>query len=41
MIDRMTRLIGTPSFPMSLTEAAEGMSLDLKKDLSLKVALPV
>ena len=34
----VTGFLGTPSFLMSLMEAAEGMSLDLKKDLSLKVA---
>src|SRR4030067_2737123 len=34
----VTGFLGTPSFLMSLTEAAEGMSLDLKKDLSLKAA---
>ncbi len=33
----VTGFLGTPSFLMSLLEAAEGMSLDLKKDLSLKV----
>jgi phenylacetate-CoA ligase len=35
---QVTGFLGTPSFLMSLIEAAEGMSLDLKKDLSLKVA---
>ena len=35
---QVTGFIGTPSFLMSLIEAAEGMSLDLRKDLSLKVA---
>ena len=34
----VTGFLGTPSFLMSLMEAAEGMSLDLKKDLSLKAA---
>jgi phenylacetate-CoA ligase len=34
----VTGFLGTPSFLMSLIEAAEGMSLDLKRDLSLKVA---
>ncbi len=34
----VTGFLGTPSFLMSLMEAAEGMSLDLRKDLSLKVA---
>jgi phenylacetate-CoA ligase len=34
----VTGFLGTPSFLMSLIEAAEGMSLDLKKDLSLKAA---
>jgi len=34
----VTGFMGTPSLLMSLVEAAEGMSLDLKKDLSLKVA---
>ncbi len=34
----VTGFLGTPSFLMSVTEAAEGMSLDLKKDLSLKAA---
>jgi phenylacetate-CoA ligase len=34
----VTGFLGTPSFLMSITEAAEGMSLDLKKDLSLKAA---
>jgi phenylacetate-CoA ligase len=34
----VTGFLGTPSFLMSLIEAAEGMSLDLKKDLSLKTA---
>jgi phenylacetate-CoA ligase len=34
----VTGFLGTPSFLMSITEAAEGMSLNLKKDLSLKVA---
>jgi phenylacetate-CoA ligase len=34
----VTGFLGTPSFLMSLTEAAEGMSLDLKRDLSLKAA---
>jgi phenylacetate-CoA ligase len=35
---RVTGFLGTPSFLMSLTEAAEGMHLDLKRDLALKVA---
>jgi phenylacetate-CoA ligase len=35
---QVTGFLGTPSFLMSLIEAAEGMSLDLKKDLSLKAA---
>jgi len=35
---RVTGFLGTPSFLMSLLEAAEGMSLNLKRDLSLKVA---
>lgn len=34
----VTGFIGTPSFLMSIVEAAEGMHLDLKKDFSLKVA---
>jgi phenylacetate-CoA ligase len=34
----VTGYLGTPSFLMSLIEAAEGMSLDLKKDLFLKTA---
>src|SRR4030043_1841328 len=34
----VTGYLGTPSFLMSLIEAAEGMSLDLKKDLFLKAA---
>lgn len=34
----VTGFLGTPSFLMSLTEAAEGMSLNLKRDLSLKAA---
>lgn len=34
----VTGFIGTPSFLMSVVEAAEGMHLDLKKDFSLKVA---
>jgi phenylacetate-CoA ligase len=34
----VTGFLGTPSFLMSLVEAAERMSLDPKKDLSLKVA---
>jgi phenylacetate-CoA ligase len=34
----VTGFLGTPSFLMSVTEAAEGMSLDLKKTLSLKAA---
>jgi phenylacetate-CoA ligase len=34
----VTGFLGTPSFLMSITEAAEGMSLNLKKDISLKVA---
>ena len=35
----VTGFMGTPSLLMSLVEAAERMSLDPKKDLSLKVAL--
>ena len=31
--------VGTPSFLMTLTQRAEGMGLDLKKDLFLKTAL--
>jgi phenylacetate-CoA ligase len=34
----VTGFLGTPSFLMSIIEAAEGMHLDLKKDLSLKAA---
>ncbi len=34
----VTGFLGTPSFLMSIIEAAEGMRLDLKKDLSLKAA---
>jgi len=34
----VTGFLGMPSFLMSLIEAAEGMSLDLKKDLFLKAA---
>jgi phenylacetate-CoA ligase len=34
----VTGFMGTPSLLMSLVEAAEGMSLDPQKDLSLKVA---
>jgi phenylacetate-CoA ligase len=34
----VTGFMGTPSFLMSLTEAAEGISVDLKKDLSLRAA---
>jgi phenylacetate-CoA ligase len=34
----VTGFLGTPSLLMSLVEAAEGMSLDLKKDLSLRAA---
>jgi len=34
----VTGFIGTPSFLMAITEAAEGMHLDLKKDLFLKAA---
>jgi len=34
----VTGFIGTPSLLVSLVEAAEGMSLDLKKDLSLRAA---
>jgi phenylacetate-CoA ligase len=30
--------LGTPSFLMAITEAAEGMRLDIKRDLHLKVA---
>ena len=35
---RVTGFLGTPSFLMSIVEAAEGMHLDLKKDLSLQAA---
>jgi phenylacetate-CoA ligase len=35
----VTGFIGTPSLLVSLVEAAEEMSLDLKKDLSLRAAL--
>ncbi len=35
---RVTAFVGTPSFLMAIADAAEGMCLDLKKDLSLKVA---
>jgi phenylacetate-CoA ligase len=34
----VTAFMGTPSFLMAITEAAEGMHLDLKKDLSLQAA---
>jgi phenylacetate-CoA ligase len=34
----VTGFLGTPSFLMSIIEAGEGMHLDLKRDLSLKVA---
>jgi phenylacetate-CoA ligase len=34
----VTGFIGTPSFLMAITGAAEGMRLDLKRDLHLKVA---
>jgi len=34
----VTGFLGTPSFLMAITEAAEGMRLNLKKDISLKVA---
>jgi len=34
----VTGFLGTPSFLMSIIEAAEGMHLDLKRDLSLKAA---
>ena len=34
----VTGFLGIPSFLMSLAEAAEGMHLDLKRDLSLKAA---
>jgi len=34
----VTGFLGTPSFLMAITEAAEGMHLDLKKDLFLKAA---
>jgi phenylacetate-CoA ligase len=34
----VTGFLGTPSFLMAIVEAAEGMHLDLKKDLHLKVA---
>lgn len=33
---RITAYVGTPSFLMAIVEAAEGMHLDLKKDLHLK-----
>jgi phenylacetate-CoA ligase len=33
-----TAFVGTPSFLMAVVEAAEGMHLDLKKDISLRVA---
>jgi phenylacetate-CoA ligase len=35
---QVTGFLGTPSFLMSMVEAAEGMRLDLKRDLSIKVA---
>lgn len=35
---RVTAYIGTPSFLMAIVEAAEGMHLDLKRDLHLQVA---
>jgi phenylacetate-CoA ligase len=34
----VTGFLGTPSFLMSIVEAAEGMHLDLKEDLSLQAA---
>jgi phenylacetate-CoA ligase len=34
----ITGFLGTPSFLMSIVEAAEGMNLDFKKDLHLKAA---
>ncbi len=34
----VTGFLGTPSFLMSIVEAAEGMHLDLKKDFSLQAA---
>jgi phenylacetate-CoA ligase len=34
----VTGFLGTPSFLMAVTEAAEGMGLDLRKDLFLKAA---
>jgi phenylacetate-CoA ligase len=34
----VTGFLGTPSFLMSIVEAAQGMHLDLKKDLSLQAA---
>jgi len=34
----VTGFLGTPSFLMSIVEAAEGMNLDFKKDLHLKAA---
>ncbi len=36
---RVAGFLGTPSFLMAIIEAAEGMRLDLKKDLHLKAAL--
>ncbi len=35
---RITGFLGTPSFLMSIVEAAEGMGVDLKKDFSLQAA---
>jgi len=35
---RATAFVGTPSFLMAVVEAAEGMRLDLKKDISLQTA---
>jgi phenylacetate-CoA ligase len=35
---KVTGFLGTPSFLMAIAEAAEGMRLDLKKDLFLKAA---
>jgi phenylacetate-CoA ligase len=35
---KVTGYLGTPSFLMSIIEAAEGMRLDLKKDLHLRAA---
>ncbi len=35
---RVTAYVGTPSFLMAIVEAAEGMHLDLKRELSLQIA---